>query len=265
MHGLDDWLSGLGGGSAAMALVAALLLGLRHATDPDHVAAVSTLLLSRGEGEASDEELRGDAGVLGFSWGLGHAVTVLALGTPVVFFGGFLPGGIRTAAEVAIGAVIVALAVRLLVRWRRGYLHAHAHRHGDLLHAHPHLHEGAHRHGPEQAASREHGHDHGSSMGRSPKESFGIGLVHGVGGSAGAGVLLVASADGAAEGVVALLLFAAGTVASMTVLSALAGRFMRRPWVAGRVDRAIPAFGALTLLFGVWYALGALELMPYAF
>lgn len=102
-------------------------------------------------------------------------------------------------------------------------------------------------------------------MVRSPVESFGIGLVHGVGGSAGAGVLLVASAGSTAEGVAALLLFAGGTVAAMTVLSGLAGRLLERPSVAGRMERAIPAFGALTLLFGLWYALDALELIPYAF
>lgn len=244
-----------------MALLAAFLLGLRHATDPDHVAAVSTLVVS------PEDRREAGAGRLGLSWGAGHALTVLALGVPVVFFGRWFPDYVRTAAELAVGLLIVGLAVRLLVRWRGGHFHAHPHRHGDLVHAHPHLHEGAHDHVTVQAraASHHHGHAHGTSLGRSPVESFGIGLVHGVGGSAGAGVLLVASADDTGRAILALLLFAGGTAASMTVLSALVGRVLDRRSVAARVDTVVPAFGAFSLLFGAWYALGALKMLPYVF
>ena len=252
---LDEWIAGFGGGGAAMALLAALLLGLRHAADPDHVTAVAALMLSRDEGREAD------AGFLGLWWGLGHAVTILALGMPVVFFGRLLPESVHTAAEVAVGLLIVALAVRLLVRWQRGYLHAHPHRHAEVVHSHLHLHE--HRHETEDAVS--HGHAHSASLGRSPFESFGIGLVHGVGGSAGAGVLLIASAQDPRSAILALLLFACGTAASMTILSALMGRFLVRRSVSTRMESMIPALGAVGFLFGVWYALGALELLPYVF
>ena len=252
---LDGWIAGLGGGGTAMALLAALLLGLRHAADPDHVAAVAALMLSRDEGREID------AGFLGLWWGLGHAVTVLALGMPVVFVGRRLPESVHTAVEVAVGLLIVALAVRLVVRWQRGYLHAHPHRHGDVVHSHPHLHE--HRHETEDAAS--HGHAHRASLGRSPFESFGMGLIHGVGGSAGVGVLLVASAQDPRPAILALLLFACGTAASMTILSALMGRFLVRRSVSARMGSIIPALGAVCFLFGVWYVLGALEMLPYVF
>src|SRR6266850_1839743 len=181
MLGLDELIGRLGG-SGAMALVVALLLGLRHATDPDHLTAVSTLFL----GNARNGPRR--ATMLGLAWGLGHATTLFAFGLPVVLFRRYLPEPVQRAAEAAIGIVIVALAVRLLIRWHRGYFHVHPHSHGSVQHAHPHVHEDAHA-----AASHSisHAHPHAEGLGRSPLTAFGIGMVHGVGGSAGVGVLLV--------------------------------------------------------------------------
>ena len=115
MLGLDDWLADLsGGGGAALALAVALLLGLRHATDPDHLTAVSTLALS--------DERRGGrrAAALGLAWGLGHAAALVALGIPLVLVHHLLAEPLQRAAEVAIGLIIAALAVWLLRRWRHG-------------------------------------------------------------------------------------------------------------------------------------------------
>src|SRR3954447_1215744 len=122
MSGLDDQIAGLGHGAAfAIVAVVAVLLGLRHATDPDHLTAV-TALVAGGERDA-----RG-AGRLGLSWGLGHATSLFAFGVPIVLFRSYLPEPLQMAAEAAVGVVIVVLAVRLLLRWRSGALH----------HAHPH-------------------------------------------------------------------------------------------------------------------------------
>ena len=85
MGGLDDALAGLGGGSVALALLVAVLLGLRHATDPDHLTAVATLIVS----DARDGPRR--ARRLGLAWGLGHALTLFAFGLPVVLVGDALP------------------------------------------------------------------------------------------------------------------------------------------------------------------------------
>src|SRR4051812_46745020 len=174
MFGLDEWIASLGG-NGAMALVIAILLGLRHATDPDHLTAISTLFLSDEKGGPRRATL------LGFSWGLGHATTLFAFGLPVVLFRRYLPEVIQRAAEATIGLLIVALAVRLLQRWRRGYFHVHPHTHGAVQHAHPHAHE----HGRETEHSSVHTHRHSEALGRSPLTAFGIGLVHGVEGSAG--------------------------------------------------------------------------------
>ena len=248
MHFLDDWILGLGGGGLSLGLVVALLLGARHATDADHLTAVSTLILS--------DDHRGGrrAGVLGLFWGLGHATTLFLFGVPIVMFGAQLPAIVGRSAEFLIGVVTAFLAIRLLLRWHRGYFHAHLHRHGEISHTHPHVHE----HAPKTSHPTTHAHRHADGMGRSPATAFGIGLMHGLGGSAGVGILLVASVADRVNAVAGLLLFAAATAASMAIVSSVVGYGLVRGPVAPRLERVVPAFGALGLIFGVWYALNAL-------
>jgi len=248
VFGIDEHLTELGGGSGSLlvALAVALLLGLRHATDPDHLTALSTLVLSE------DERGVRRAGRLGLAWGAGHALTLVALGLPVLLLGRALPDWAQRGAELVIAAVIVALAVRLLLRWRRGYFHAHPHEHaGGIRHSHPHAHEHAASHA--HVHPHEHAHPHAEAVGRSPREAFGIGVVHGAGGSAGVGILLVAGMDGDLQAAAALLLFAAGTAVSMALVSAGWGRLLVSHAVERRLSRLAPAFGTLSLLFGCWY------------
>ena len=228
MFGLDDQIAGLGqDGGLVIALVVALLLGLRHGTDPDHLTAVSTLVLS-------DQRHGGRrAGVLGLAWGAGHATTLVAFGLPLVLFGSHLPGWVERLAEAAVGLVIVALAMRLLLRWRRGYFHFHP--------RHPHRHD----------------HSHAESLGRSPLAAFGIGLVHGLGGSAGVGVLLIGAMPSRAGAALALAIFAAATATSMALVSGAFGVAVGADRVARRIAALVPAFGTLSLAFGAWYALAA--------
>jgi ABC-type nickel/cobalt efflux system permease component RcnA len=256
--GLDNRIAELsGGGGLALALLVALLLGLRHATDPDHLTAVSTLVMSdRRSGTRR-------AASLGAAWGLGHATTLFLFGLPVVLFRSALPEAVQSAAEVAIGLVIVGLGLRLLVRWRRGYFHTHPHAHGALRHSHPHVHEHAPDHGVNEGIV--HAHRHPDALGRSPRAAFGIGLVHGVGGSAGVGILLIGAMPGRAAAVAALALFALATAGSMAALSSAFGVALARGPVARRFGALAPVLGAASLVFGVWYALGALGTLPYAF
>lgn len=259
MFGLDEAIAALGDGGLLLALAVALLLGLRHATDPDHLTAICTLVLSDADGP------RRAAG-LGLSWGAGHALALFALGLPIVAFGDALPGALQLGAEVLVGLLIILLAVRLLVRRRRGTLHLHPHSHGDLVHAHPHVHEhadaGAHP-GSHQVAP--HGHPHAERLGRTPRMAFGIGLVHGIGGSAGVGILVAAGATGAAAATAALLVFAAGTAVSMGLASAAFAHGVTRRPVQKRMEGLVPALGTASLLFGGWYVLAALDLAAYPF
>jgi ABC-type nickel/cobalt efflux system permease component RcnA len=257
VFGLDDWIAELARGEGlALVLLVSLLLGLRHASDPDHLAAVSTLIAS------DPEDGRRRAGRLGFAWGAGHALTLAAFGLPIVLLQAYLPDTAQRAAEAAVGLMIMFLAARLLLRWRHGHFHAHAHRHGDVEHRHLHPHQPdahEHRHG----AAHDHIHQPEARLGRSPWQAFGIGLVHGAGGSAGVGVLLLATIPGQAEAVAALLVLAAGTAMSMALLSSGFGYAITRGPVLRRMLAFAPAMGLVTLAFGGWYTLGAVGAVPY--
>jgi ABC-type nickel/cobalt efflux system permease component RcnA len=252
MLGIDDRIVALGDGHALLLVLAvALLLGLRHATDPDHLAAVSMLIAS-----GRDDGVR-RAGVLGIGWGLGHATTLVACGVPIVVGGAYLPGWARHGAEALIGLVIMVLAARLLLRWRRGHFHVHAHRHGDLEHRHLHPHEAA--------AGHDHDHAPDPILGRSPVQAYGIGLVHGIGGSAGIGILLIAGIRDEAAALTALVLFALATALSMWILSCSLGFLLTRGRAVRRALALAPALGAFSLAFGAWYTLGAFDIVRYAF
>ena len=228
MFGLDQHVASLGAGQTfAIVAAIAMLLGLRHATDPDHLTAVSTLV-------AGDRPDMRRAGRLGLSWGLGHATSLFAFGLPIVLYRSYLPAPVQEGAEAAVGVVIVALALRLLARWRRGELAAQP------------------------------GAAHGHPRGRSPLQAYSIGLVHGMGGSAGVGVLLLAAIPDHVAGIAALALFAACTALSMTIASATLGLALTRGPVLRSYIAVAPALGMLSLAFGVWYALGALSVVPYA-
>jgi hypothetical protein len=177
---------------------------------------------------------RGGATRLGLTWGLGHASSLVVLGVPIVLWKAYLPDRVEQSAEVTIGFVIVALALWLLVRWRRGgFAHGHAH-----LRVPPR---------------------------RTPVQAYGIGLVHGIGGSGGVGVLLLAAIHSHAVALVALVLFAGCTAISMAILSTGFGYVLGRPRLQRAFGRVVPAFGAFGVCFGLWYVLGALTVVPYVF
>jgi ABC-type nickel/cobalt efflux system permease component RcnA len=242
MFGLDDKIAAFSnGGSLWIVLAVAILLGLRHATDPDHLAAVSTLVAG------GRDRIARRAGELGLAWGLGHAVTLFAFGLPILLLDSYLPERVQQAAETAVAVVIVYLAVRLLVRWRRGdFRHAHTHAHAGEQHSHAH-------------ASHDHRHP------RSRLGAFGIGLVHGMGGSAGIGILLVASVESTAMAVGSLAVLAVFTAVSMTLISGGFGRTLVSRPVSSAFGAVAPALGSMSLAFGVWYATSAWSLTPYPF
>jgi ABC-type nickel/cobalt efflux system permease component RcnA len=252
--GLDDKIAALNTGDVFLIVIAvAILLGLRHATDPDHLTAVSTLVA------AEDDQSARRAGALGLGWGLGHATTLIGFGLPIILFDSYLPAAVQEAAEVAVGLLIIALAARLLVRWRRGYFHSHPHGPEGDSHSHRHMHEAPHatEHPPV------HRHPHAGGLGRSPVQAYGIGLVHGMGGSAGVGLLLLAAIPDHVEGVVALVLFAVFTAISMAIASSSFGYALSRGPVLRRFVAVAPVLGVVSLAFGAWYALGALNAVPY--
>ena len=225
MLGLDDWIAGFSEGAPLLVvLLVGILLGLRHATDPDHLAAMTTLVASGREHAARS------AARLGAWWGAGHAITLVLFGIPILLAERFIPERVQQGAETAVAALVIFLAVRLLVRWRHGYFD---------LHAHPH---------PEQK------HRHGV---RTPLGALAIGLVHGVGGSAGVGVLLLATIPSEPVAVASLLLLAVFTAVSMAVVTVGFGVTLSAGPVASLSHGVVPALGGAGLLFGAWSAAAA--------
>jgi high-affinity nickel permease len=244
MFGLDDKIASFSDGTTLLVVVAvSILLGLRHAGDPDHLAAVTTLIAS-GKERAGRRAAR-----LGLFWGLGHATTLFAFGLPVVLYSAYLPTAVQQWAETSVGFVIIALAVLLLVRWHRGQFREDLHQHDGEAHVH--------------VRSRRRDHTHTRT--RSPAGAYAIGLVHGMGGTAGVGILLLAAIPSHALAVVALAIFAVCTAISMALLSTGFGLTLGANRVRRSFGRVAPALGALSLVFGAWYALGAQGVVPYAF
>jgi len=241
MGGIDGLISCHAAGHGVLVvLLLAFALGLRHASDPDHLVAVSTLVADT-RGRAARAAAR-----LGAAWGLGHATTLLAFGLPVLLVRSYLPQVVEQSAEALIGVIIVALSVRLLVRWRRGAYHVHLHAHDGPPHLHVHSH------------ARERGHAHEHAV-RTPAKAFAIGLVHGTAGSAGVAVLLIAAIPSTLLACVALVVLVAGCALSMALMSAAVGGALSAVSSRRRLTRAIPALGSVALAFGAWYVVAALQ------
>lgn len=232
---LDEQLTELfAGAPLPVALALAFALGLRHASDPDHLVAVTSLLACDGG------DLRG-AARLGAWWGAGHALTLLVVGLPLIAFHSSLPAWLERGAEIGVGIVILALAARVVRKWLRGGYRAGSHRHPPGARgAHTHLH-----------ADRGHSHERERTRG----EAFAIGILHGLAGTGAVAVLLVAALPGRVEAAAALAVFAPMSVLSMSALTAVFAWVLTRPIVEPLYRGVlIPALGALGLLFGLWHA-----------
>jgi ABC-type nickel/cobalt efflux system permease component RcnA len=221
------------GVSLVVALGIASLLGLRHAADPDHLVATTSLVA------ADDGDTRG-AVRLGAWWGLGHAAALLAIGLPLIFLKEELPHWLENGAESAIGVVIVALAARVIWKWARGDFRAGRHVHDDG--AHRHLRKGL-------------GSDHRHRHVRGPRQAFALGTLHGLAGTGAVVLLLIAALPSRLEAGVALAMFAPMSIVSMALLTGAFAWVLTRPRVEP-VYRSvlIPSLGLFGVMFGLWYS-----------
>jgi len=180
-----------------------LLLGFRHAFEPDHLAAVSTLATRQGSVFAACR--------LGIAWALGHSASVGIVVLAIIAGGLHLPARLWPAADLLVGVLLVALGGSVLWRYARGRWHMHLHAHDGNRHLHLHSH----------AASTAHEHPHPAG---DVRRSLGFGLLHGLAGSAAILVLLVAAAPTRAAQLAYFVAFALGTVVGMLFVSfSLAG------------------------------------------
>ncbi len=230
-------------------------LGMRHATDADHVVAVSTLVSQRRK--------FGRAWLLGAFWGIGHAVTIALGGIAIILLKLEIPARLGLSMEFAVGLILILLGLMNIAGYRLAAadaeIHSHAHDHDDLEHRHDADHP--------VGTSHSHPHVHGPlherwralllDVGR-PQilRSLFVGLVHGLAGSAALSLLVLASIDSPREAAFFILTFCTGTLAGMLVLSVFMEFSMTRLAKWWRpADRALSiGTGVLSLLVGLYVA-----------
>jgi high-affinity nickel permease len=240
VEAVDAWLTALLDGAPLLfALLVAFLLGLRHASDPDHLVAVTSLV-------ATDDGDTRRAARIGAWWGIGHGGTLLAVGLPLILLKSELPTWLESGAERAVGVVILLLAVRVLVKWMRGDYRAGVHAKREPV-------VGSHRH-LRRGSGAQHAHVHV----RTPGQALAIGTLHGLAGTGAVVLLLIAALPSQLEAAAALALFAPMSVVSMALCTSAFAWVLTRPALEP-VYRGIliPAFGVFGVLFGIAYV-GAL-------
>ncbi len=186
-------------------LTLGFLLGLQHAMEADHLAAVASLAADR----------RKIAGIArhGLMWGVGHALALGAFAGAVVLLRGQVPAGLSNALEFAVGVMLVLLGASVLYRLWKSRIHFHVHRHrGGTVHFHAHSHEN------ERQAHDPNHHDHEHER-HGVRRSLVIGMMHGLAGSA-ALIALSAPAGGWA-GLAMIALFSLGSILGMVALSSI--------------------------------------------
>ena len=179
------------------------VLGLRHALDPDHVVAVTTL--------ASQKIGLRRTSLVGAFWGLGHALSLGAAGGLILALRLTVPPAVSHALEALVAVMLIVLGTLALRRARRWKLHAHPHEHDGATHVHFHAHR-------REEAPPVHVHPHPLQGGLRP---FLVGLVHGLAGSAGLALLALTAAPTLRAGLAYLAIFGLGSIAGMLLLSAL--------------------------------------------
>ncbi|HZP17030.1 MAG TPA: high-affinity nickel-transport family protein [Terriglobales bacterium] len=236
-------------------------LGMRHATDPDHVIAVTAIV--------SRERQISKSAWIGAFWGIGHTLTIFVAGAAIILFDLVIPPRIGLSMELAVGLMLVLLGVmnvRSFLRGlpvsdsegtrvpaRAGVLHAHPHRHGDYVHSHPHSHEPeGHPHTEndtplaklDRALSKFHAYR--------PVRPLMIGVVHGLAGSAAVALLVLTTIRDPRWAVAYLLVFGIGTIAGMMLITmSVASSFHLARGGPQFSRRLALASGILSLAFGL--------------
>ena len=234
-------------------------LGMRHATDPDHVIAVTTIV--------SHQRSIRHAALIGVLWGLGHTITILVVGSAIILFGIVIPARVGLTMELSVGLMLILLGILNLtgiLRWITetvtpmqvaDHAHSHPHGHGDYIHSHPHGH-----------APEKHGHSEEATPVGWMDRSFGrlglyqivrplaVGIVHGLAGSAAVALLVLTTIRVPSWAVVYLLVFGLGTVAGMMLITAaIAIPFTFSENRFARLNRGLGlASGFISLAFGLF-------------
>lgn len=226
---------------------------MRHATDPDHVIAVTTIV-TRQRGTAG-------AAAIGAVWGLGHTLTILLVGGGIILFNWVIPPRVGLAMEFAVGLMLIVLGALnlsgLARRGRAAATHVHAHSHGDYIHTHGHTHDTeAHPHAPDQTPVSWLDRHFGAIGWYQLARPLFVGVVHGLAGSAAVALLVLATIRQPKWAVLYLLLFGIGTIVGMTLITAaIAWPFARARHQPSGLGRGLRiASGLISVGFGCFLA-----------
>jgi ABC-type nickel/cobalt efflux system permease component RcnA len=244
-------------------------LGMRHATDPDHVIAIGTIV--------SRQRTMRSAVLIGSVWGIGHTLTIVTVGGAIIFFSIVIPPRVGLSMEMAVALMLVLLGLWNLTGIaqrirdtlssagaRRPGLHAHVHNHGDYFHSHPHRHgPGNHGHREEQTPQAWLDRRLGRLGWYQLLRPLVVGVIHGLAGSAAVALLVLATIQNPWWAIGYLLLFGIGTVVGMMLITAaIAAPFAYTSKRLERVNQHLRvASGLLSLAFGLFlvYRIGFVD------
>ena len=237
-------------------------LGVRHATDPDHIIAVTTIV--------ARHRRKAGAAMIGALWGVGHTLTIVVVGAGIILLGWVVPARVGLALELAVGLMLIVLGLMNLSGSSQGLTvtdvesghhhagaHAHPHPHGDYVHSHVHGHDPeSHPHAPEQTPLARVDRMLGSLGAYQVVRPLVVGIVHGLAGSAAVALLVLTTIRDPRWSVMYLVVFGLGTIAGMMLITAaIAWPFARAGARMDGLNRGLRvASGLVSLLFGVFLA-----------
>jgi ABC-type nickel/cobalt efflux system permease component RcnA len=239
-------------------LALGFFLGMRHATDPDHVIAVTTIV--------SRQPNIKKAAWVGAFWGLGHTLTILLVGTGIILFGLVIPPRLGLSMELSVGLMLLLLGVLNLASFVRSMpsgplhshdsaklVHTHYHSHGDYVHNHPHGHDPEqHPHSPETTPVAWLDRTLGRTGLFQPLRPLIIGIVHGLAGSAAVALLVLATIRNSYWAVGYLFVFGVGTIVGMMLITLSLVSAFRVVGKSRRFSRYLAmASGLISLIFGL--------------
>lgn len=187
-------------------LALGFLIGMRHAVEADHVAAVASLA-------TKNTSLR-DTIKHGAVWGIGHTITLFIFGSVALLADSIIPQDLASILEFAVGIMLLLLGLDVLYRLYKKRIHFHTHKHDDgIKHFHVHSHAGEISH-----SESSHQHKH---VKRFPRRALFVGLMHGMAGSAALIIITLQSVQSLYMGLVYIALFGVGSIAGMAILSTI--------------------------------------------
>jgi high-affinity nickel permease len=234
-------------------------LGVRHATDPDHVIAVTTIV--------SRQNKVGRAALTGAFWGLGHTLTIFVVGSAIILFGVVIPARIGLSMELSVALMLIVLGTMNVLAFMRSArsiakveaaaatVHTHHHSHGDYIHSHPHGHgPESHAHAPDANPVARMDKLFGSGVLYRHFRPLLIGIVHGLAGSAAVALLVLTTIRDPRWAIAYLLVFGLGTVAGMMLITmSIASAFVFYGRSHAKFSSRLGlAAGLLSLAFGLF-------------